>query len=86
MAGALSFAAPRSSPKGGEWNDDYDVFDGEHCVGRVYQVNDCPGRESWFWGVSFGLIRRKCYGYAATLDEAKAAFRTEYEAWKGGAG
>jgi hypothetical protein len=28
--------------------------------------------------ISFG------YGHAPTLDEAKAAFRVEYEAWKSG--
>jgi hypothetical protein len=28
-------------------------------------------------------IKRKSYGYALTLKEAKAAFRAEYEAWKG---
>jgi hypothetical protein len=29
---------------------------------------------------------RKSYGHAPTLDEAKAAFRAEYEAWQSGAG
>jgi hypothetical protein len=30
--------------------------------------------------VSFQLTGRKSYGHAPTLDEAKAAFRVEYEA------
>jgi hypothetical protein len=33
--------------------------------------------------VSFLLTSRKIHGHAASLDEAKAAFRTEYEASKG---
>jgi hypothetical protein len=37
----------------------------------------------WFWGVDFQITSGKSYGHAPTLDEAKAAFRVEYEAWKG---
>jgi hypothetical protein len=33
--------------------------------------------------VSFQVTKRKSYGYATSLEEAKAAFRVEYEAWKG---
>jgi hypothetical protein len=73
-----SISRPSSS-----WSEtDYDVFDGERDVGRVYRVDDRP--EIWFWGVSFQFTCRKSYGHAPTLDEAKAAFRVEYEAWKGG--
>jgi hypothetical protein len=81
---ALTLRRANVSRKGGEWQDeDYDVVDGERDVGRIYRVNDFPGRESWFWGVSFDLTKNKSYGYSASLDEAKAAFRAEYEAWKG---
>jgi hypothetical protein len=37
---------------------------------------------TWFWGVDFQITSRKSYGHVPTLDEAKAAFRAEYEAWK----
>jgi hypothetical protein len=41
------------------------------------------GRESWFWGVSIQPTGRKSYGRALTLDDAKAAFKAEYDdAWK----
>jgi hypothetical protein len=33
-------------------------------------------------GRSFQLTGRKSYGHAVSLDEAKAAFRAEYVAWK----
>jgi hypothetical protein len=33
--------------------------------------------------VSFLLTNRTSYEHANSLYEAKAAFRTEYEAWKG---
>ena len=66
----------------GEWSKhDHDVFDGDRDVGRIYQVDDQPGSQ-WFWGVSFQVTKRNSYGYAASLDEAKAAFEAEYEACK----
>ena len=33
--------------------------------------------------MSFQVIKRTRYGYVLSLDEAKMAFRAEYEAWKG---
>ena len=68
------------SRKGGTWqHEDYDVFDGDRDVGRVFQQAD----GSWFWGVSFMITKRKSYGHATSLEEAKAAFRAEYLTWKG---
>ena len=64
--------------------DDYDVFDGNRDVGRIYLVHATDLiLETWFWGISFQVTKRKSYGYASTLEEAKAAFRAEYETWKG---
>jgi hypothetical protein len=66
----------------GSWEDeDFDVFNGEQCVGRIYRVTDQPD-SLWFWGVCFQVIARKSYGYTDSLDEAKAAFRAEYERWQ----
>jgi hypothetical protein len=76
----LILRSANSSREGGDWDDDdFDVFDGDQVVGRIYRVN--RSEEIWFWGVSFVLTNRKSYGHAASLDEAKAAFRTEYEKW-----
>jgi hypothetical protein len=61
----------------GSWQDeDYDVFDGDREVGRVYRLDDRPD-SAWFWGVSFQLTGRKSYGHTASLDDAKAAFRAQ---------
>jgi hypothetical protein len=39
--------------------------------------------ERWFWGVSFQLTGRKSYGdQAASLNQAKALFKAEYDKWK----
>jgi hypothetical protein len=44
---------------------------------------DANAGQETFWGVSFQLTGRKSYGRAESLEEAKAAFRAEHEAWKG---
>jgi hypothetical protein len=65
------------SRKGGEWqHEDCDVFDGDRNVGRIF----LDANHMWFWGVSFPLTGRKSYGQAPSIEEAKAAFRAEYEA------
>jgi hypothetical protein len=70
------------SRSSGEWqHEDYDVFDGDRDVGRIYLVQSLPA-PIWFWGVSFQVTGRKSYGRAGSLDDAKAAFRVEYEAWQ----
>jgi hypothetical protein len=56
--------------------EDFDVFDGERRVGRIYRT---AATEIWFWGVRFQLTGRKSYGNAGTLDKAKAMFQAEYE-------
>jgi hypothetical protein len=71
----------------GQWQDeDYDVFDGDRDVGRIYLVDSNAGTETWFWGVDFPLTNRKSYGHAPTLDAAKVAFKADYETWRAGAG
>jgi hypothetical protein len=78
---ALFLRRAKSRKRGQPQHQDYDVFDGDHDVGRIYLVHSDEGTETWFWGVSFRVTKRKSYGYAMSLDEAKAAFRAEYLAW-----
>jgi hypothetical protein len=76
-------AGANVSRRSGDWQrEDYDVFDVGLVpeVGRIYRIN--APTEAWWWGVSFELTGRKSYGIAATLDEAKAAFKAEYVKWK----
>ena len=80
---ALILRPVQVSPKGRRVGaQDYDVFDGDHDVGRIYLVHSEDRVETWFWGVSFRVTNRRSYGYAVSLEEAKTAFRAEYEAWK----
>jgi hypothetical protein len=78
----LIFRSAESRKRGESHPEDYDVFDGDRDVGRIYLIDGYDGSEVWFWGVSFQLRGRKSYGRAESLDEAKAAFRAEYERWQ----
>ena len=70
------------SRSSGSWSDDdFDVFDGDRVVGRIF----FQAHGKWFWGVSFTLTGRKSYGDADSIDEAKALFRAEYEKWQAAA-
>jgi hypothetical protein len=70
------------SRKGGPWSEhDFDVCDGDDEVGRIYGVGGRPDGQ-WFWGLSFQLTGKKRCGRVPSLDDAKAAFKAEYEAWK----
>jgi hypothetical protein len=67
-------------------HEDYDVFDGDRDVGRIYLVRSADRADTWFWGVSFQVTKRKSYGTRASLEEAKAAFRAEYLAFRDSTG
>jgi hypothetical protein len=59
---------------------DYDVFDGDSVVGRIY-LRELPGKVKWFWSISELAIRndRVADGVENTLHDARVAFM---EAWK----
>jgi hypothetical protein len=63
---------------------DYDVLEDGQSIGRIREERDTPkpGRE-WFWSLP-GAHRAGVltWGYGATLDAAKAAFRAHWEAFK----
>jgi hypothetical protein len=76
---ALILRRANVSRKGGNWqHEDYDAFDGDREVGRIF----LDANSAWFWGVNFQITGRKSYGQVMTPDEAKAAFRAEYEKWR----
>jgi hypothetical protein len=67
---ALLLRRANTSRKGGTWqDDDFDVFDADRGIGRIYRVN--ASNESWFWGVSFQLTGRKSYGNADSLTRRR---------------
>ena len=70
----------KSASKGrpsGEWNeDDYDVVADGLVVGRIMKAAAVPVGMSWMWTLGYGYRedRTPIHGYAATREDAMAAF------------
>jgi hypothetical protein len=66
----------------GEWNEDaYDVLAEGAVVGRIMKAIAAPVGAPWFWTLAYGYHsdRNPTHGYAATREEAMAAFKKSWE-------
>jgi hypothetical protein len=67
-----------ASRPSGEWNDDdYDVLCDEVVIARIMQAAPAaPVGTPWMWTLAFGHHedRTPTHGYAATREDAMAAF------------
>jgi hypothetical protein len=60
---------------------DYTVYTGEWEVGRIYQTRGGPDSLRWFWSLTVnGPMTRA--DRVATLEETKARFLKNWDAWK----
>jgi hypothetical protein len=69
-----------------EWSDDdFDVLADGVVVGRIFKANATPVGMSWMWTLAFGHHedRTPTHGYAATREDAMAAFAKSWrrECW-----
>jgi hypothetical protein len=84
--GSLILKRASASRPSGEWNDDdFDVLADGTVVGRILRVHAAPVGSPWMWTLAFGYQedRVPTHGYAATREEAMAAFaKTWRREWK----
>ena len=65
--------------------NDYTVAVGEHMAGRIMLRPKAGGEESWLWSITGPALPAELapgHGEAATLLEAKAAFRAKFRDWQ----
>jgi hypothetical protein len=77
MSPSLILKRASASRPSGEWNDDdYDVLADSVVVGRIFKANATPVGMAWMWTLAFGhhQDRTPTHGYAATREDAMAAF------------
>jgi hypothetical protein len=61
---------------------DWCVIEDGEPIGRIYEVHAAPPDRAWFWSLYLDGEARNhvtTSGHAATLEEAKAQFRTSLE-------
>ena len=81
MSGLLLHRA--SVYRHGHWaDDDYDVYDGERIVGRIFRAEaGHPAETPWMWTIVFHERRPTGphQGFAVSREEAMAAFKASWE-------
>ena len=69
------------SRTGGPWDDDdYNVFDGERHIGRILWTHAASRKTPWFWTIT-ARVPNSMHdrGYAASREQAMAAFKAAWE-------
>jgi hypothetical protein len=63
--------------------DDYDVIDDTRAIGRIFRSSSAPTDRPWMWTITGAVVapRLPSHGFAATLDDAKAAFAATWREW-----
>jgi hypothetical protein len=78
----LRHASKRSS---GSWRpDDYDVSSGDRGIGRIFHAGaGVPADRPWMWTITGAIVAPALpsHGFAASLEEAKAAFAETWRVW-----
>lgn len=73
---------PKLRPAGLGGPDDWEVFDGEpeRSIGRILWTHNADPKTPWFWTITARVPQAATdRGYAATRDDAMAAFKAAWE-------
>jgi hypothetical protein len=61
-------------------NNDFDVFDGDHLIGRILWNSNGPPRRSWSWSIMLcARPSRRDHGCAATREAALEKFKARWD-------
>ena len=81
MLRMLTLKRTYESPPVGPWSDyEYDVFDGDQCVGRIILTHETPEGRPWLWMTSRVPQSMDDHGYAASRERAMATFEARWDA------
>ena len=75
---ALTLVRANKSRPSGEWSrDDYDVYDGDRVIGRIFLHPQAPHGRPRFWSITAGEAKSSIFnkGYAASREQAMADFK-----------
>ena len=77
----LTLVRANKSRPSGEWSDDdYDVFDGDRHIGRIFLHPQAPAGRPWFWSISTLEAKASLFnkGYSASREKAMADFKAQW--------
>ena len=78
---ALTLVRANKSRPSGEWSDDdYDVFDGDRHIGRIFLHPQAPAGRPWFWSISTLEAKASLFnkGYSASREQAMSDFKSQW--------
>jgi hypothetical protein len=60
--------------------NDFDVCEGDRCIGRIFLSVQSPQARPWFWTITASEYQPTIHsrGYSATREQAMAEFKVQW--------